>query len=499
MRKLFLVTAIIAIVVLFQYCSDNASSGSGPGREEAAASSIKPVPLPDPGIPGFRFPEDSVVITSWVDKNQEDKIAAHGWGIWTALTQKTGQVYNGDSLRVFETWFTPEDIAAATIASKQNRKLMGAEERPFGRGNLKTPHQFLHQRQMKLGKNNSDKTTPDDLSRILGFVKYDPTAADFAIKNKLYDSSVLQQMINKGQQSIPEFPNTSITTKPVFQVIKQSDLVNGYYPLKVWTGPPATAIGYPSSDWPSCVYVDLNNKSAGNGSVDSGCQNRTPQNTYNVNEFIHFKLDQQTAQTLKENFSLDAKEGDVAILLAMHVTSKEIRRWTWQTYWWAPNADAPPAPSNSIVVNNRPAQLQGEARHYAMAIAYTFINPNQPFTGGNNVGTSIYAYNPYLEAGFDEGTFYEPATVLTAGQMVVNNVGVRTNCMSCHALANFAPTTGPSGPGYMGDTYIDMNGSRFKGVLQLDFLWSIQGNIIEDTAIVSLKSNSVRPLNTVKK
>ncbi|HEY0066200.1 MAG TPA: hypothetical protein VGB46_02520, partial [Flavisolibacter sp.] len=369
MRKLFIITAIIAFVFLFQYCSDNASPGTDnkDNPDEAAALAITPVPLPNPGIPGFRFPEDSNIINAWVDQNQEDKIAAHGWGIWTALTQKTGQVYNGDSLRVFETWFTPDDISAAISASKANRKLQASEQRPFGRGRLKTPHQFLHQRQMELGK--AVNTIPSaDSSRILGFVKYDPTAADFTIKNKLYESSVLQQMINNGQASIPDFPNTSITTKPVFQVINKASLVNGYYPLKVWTGPPDTLIAYPDSLWPACVYVDPSNKGQGNGSVDMGCKGRTPQTTYNVNDFIHFNLDKQTAKHLKENYSLDAQEGDVAILLAMHVTSREIRRWTWQTFWWAPNADAPPAPSTSIAVNNRPAQLTGEARHYAMAI-----------------------------------------------------------------------------------------------------------------------------------
>ena len=35
----------------------------------------------------------------------------HGWGLWTALTLQTSQVDNGDRLRVFETWYTPQEIA----------------------------------------------------------------------------------------------------------------------------------------------------------------------------------------------------------------------------------------------------------------------------------------------------------------------------------------------------------------------------------------------------
>jgi hypothetical protein len=119
-----------------------------------------------------------------------------------------------------------------------------------------------------------------------------------------------------------------------------------------------------------------------------------------------------------------------------------------------------------------------------MAIAYTFINPDQPYTGGNNKGVSIYAYNPYLEAGFDTNVFYEVAKVNTNGKTVINDVGVRTNCMSCHALANFNPGNAvATGPGYIADTYIDMEGARFNKVLKLDFLWSIQGNIIEGGSV----------------
>ena len=30
------------------------------------------------------------------------------------------------------------------------------------------------------------------------------------------------------------------------------------------------------------------------------------------------------------------KAGDLALLVAMHVTTKELPNWTWQTFWWEP-------------------------------------------------------------------------------------------------------------------------------------------------------------------
>lgn len=112
-----------------------------------------------------------------------------------------------------------------------------------------------------------------------------------------------------------------------------------------------------------------------------------------------------------------------------------------------------------------------------MALAYTYIQPNQPLIGGNNIGTSLYTYNPYLEAQFGESTFYKPAIVMTNGKQIVNNVGVRTNCMSCHALATFFPRKKNQLDDYIADTYILMNDPYFTKKLKVDFLWSIRDNV----------------------
>jgi hypothetical protein len=172
-----------------------------------------------------------------------------------------------------------------------------------------------------------------------------------------------------------------------------------------------------------------------------------------------------------------AKKGDYAVLVGMHVTTNETIRWTWQTFWWAPNPENPPSPSSKFQADKRPDQLKGAARHYAVAITYTFILPNQPITGGNNIGQSVIGYNPYLEAGF----FYQPgnkkapltysAVVVTNGKNVYNNVGVLTNCMSCHGITNYVIKNQDAN--YIGDTYIDKNDTLFKGKLKTDFLWSI--------------------------
>jgi hypothetical protein len=85
----------------------------------------------------------------------------------------------------------------------------------------------------------------------------------------------------------------------------------------------------------------------------------------------------------------------------------------------------------------------------------------------------VYCYNPYLEAGFGPNNLPDSIPGKFAGKTVQNNVGVQTNCMSCHVAAAFNPKQLPNAPAYAGDRYVDLMDPRFKGTLKTDFLWSI--------------------------
>jgi len=175
----------------------------------------------------------------------------------------------------------------------------------------------------------------------------------------------------------------------------------------------------------------------------------------------------------------NAVAGNIAILVAMHVTTKEISNWTWQTFWWSPDTDNPELPSSLLARKLRPAQITGAAAHYAAVSAYTMVLPNQPINGGTNTGAKpMIGYNPYLEAGFAGlGPVGDPNVAFNIPSLLIPGppLGIQTNCMTCHSLA-----TEDGGIGYSSDQYISMDSSLFKGKVQLDFAWSIQGNIIQD-------------------
>src|ERR1700730_1340982 len=181
------------------------------------------VPLPDPKIPGFQFPEAESTIVDWVFQASNKtpsgpqsfaKIHLHGWGIWTALTMETDQVFDGQKLRTFETWPTPQDVMAAPPNAKGAALMLTA---PRSRSSFQPFHQFGHVKGTK-GRVNPLRAAalinPDQT--ITGFVKYDPSAASHIVQQGLLSKKNLGALLQAGANAIPSFPVTAFALQPVF-------------------------------------------------------------------------------------------------------------------------------------------------------------------------------------------------------------------------------------------------------------------------------------------
>jgi hypothetical protein len=503
-----LAAAILAPVLLTLWAGGAAGPPSARAKDDPAKTNkgtFNPVPLPDPAIPDFQFPESEATILGWVaDSASSDpmvqsaalaNIYRHVWGIWTALNVDSGEKYLGDNLRVFETWFTPQDLLTVPAGAKLSA-VRERNPRP-----LTQPHQLrILERKQKAAPRQET---------VLGFVKYDPTGAHHIVQQKLLHQPVLDSLLDNGRTDVVAFPVTAVSLKPVYQPLGSGKMLSGnpalmvdgrYYPMNVWPGPPTTPRAFPSQLWNTWAWIDVKGGGTGDGSVvtTTGTTGQPPDPgtikpnvTYSVDQFIKFKLksqadvDQinQAAQQAFMQFGAAAdtplvQVNDEAVLLAMHVTSRETVLWTWQTFWWSANDAQPFLPSSAAIAQARPAQLKDAARHYAAAPAYSMVLPMQPVTGGINTGQSVYAYNPYLEAGF--GPSVLPASIIgqSGTQVVLNNVGVQTNCMSCHAMASYARggAVNLQNTLYTGDRYVDIQGNMFRGNLRTDFLWSIPQN-----------------------
>lgn len=457
-KTLIILSLIVSFVCIFS-CQKN--------------SQITPEDFPkDLGIEGFTFPEDSMQIYGWVENRDTMAITEHAWGIWAGLTKPTNQTYSGQKLLVFETWHGVQELAAMSAQG-----LVADGETPKStRTKLQIPRQFSHATLL-----TSPGMLIDTNFSVLETVSYDPSASKFVTQNKLFNQSVLEGYRQDGQfGSVPDFPSTSITTKPTYYAGVPDK--RGLIRVPVWEEPsPAKAYKY--TQWQSWVYVDISNtQKRGKNLYPVRHSNPSPDEiaeaTCNLSDFIHHKIDRAAADYLNSHQDVGTTpsrqfvEGDYILLVAMHVTTKEFKNWTWQTYFWTADPSNPPKPSSRFEASLRPNQVVGAAAHYAVSTAYAMVWPNQPVSGGSDRGCEpIIAYNPYLEGGFGPKVFkqvnkFRPDFVY----------GMQTNCMSCHALSTLSGKNG-----YTTNQYIDMNDSAlFLSDVKLDFTWSIQGNINTD-------------------
>ena len=104
------------------------------------------------------------------------------------------------------------------------------------------------------------------------------------------------------------------------------------------------------------------------------------------------------------------RPGNIGLLMAMHVTGKEIPNWTWQSFWWAMN------PADSMG-KDRPKSIPAPWNHYDMTIVYSFTHTN---------GSRIIAFNPYLETSLAGAIPNGPGNPKDSTAWT----GVITHCMS---------------------------------------------------------------------
>jgi hypothetical protein len=451
---------------------------------------VIPRAFPDSSVTGIRFPTDSTVINGWTNNSafptyyDSVSIYKHTWGIWAGLTAPTTQSVGGDSLLIYETWLGLNEVRQYILDSAGPCQPGALSKR--GLAPLTRPRQFEHAgilaRTINLAARQKRRGDTAVANNLWVTVSYSPEMACYAINNKLFKQSVINSYYQaKGYGQISPFPDNSIFIKPTYLEYPADAKI---LLMPVWLNPPnpadsLNAIG--PDQFPFCVYVDVNNGQPGNKTlvpVTPGCTSKDSiaNATCNLNDFIHFTVDSTMAAFMNQQDSIQglsggnkAEAGNRVLLVAMHVGTKEISNWTWQTFFWAPAPSTPGGPSSNLAASLLPNTVQGAARHYAANAAYVMTTPNNstsPKAG------SMFGYNPYLEGGFGPTTFnipnhYQPTFVY----------GMQTNCMTCHSLA--VPS---SATGYATDQYISLvDPALFKGQVKLDFAWSIQTALINDT------------------
>jgi hypothetical protein len=389
---------------------------------------------------GFDFPAPEATLLGALAAGDEAKLRSHAWMVFAGLTQPARP---GDpaSEAIWETWYSGEEVFGAGPGPQGVRQL----QRRFGRPRQFAPRPGTPQPQA-VGESQ------------LAFTLFNQETRDHTRQNKLHLFATMEA-INQGwtaqtpvaDRKVKDYPPGAMSLKTVWMLIKSQ----GMTPLPVWDEQPrvAAAPPQPPSTWKRVVLVDPSRDTIPPGETrDAMLLGKTfpASNVVPLSAFYHFALNAaQAAQVNASGAGVDgAAAGDFVVLVALHYTTKEIPNWVWATFWWHDK------PNDGVFARDRPAGTIVKApwHNYLMDVAYDMDLPKEAD------GTPNAAFNPWLEARFDNG--------------------VNSNCMTCHQRAvwsqqtpvpEFLPVTrGAAAP----DDPIFRNGTK------ADFLWSLllEGN-----------------------
>ena len=299
------------------------------------------------------------------DRGDVTAIRAHGWQLWDQLA--------GGAVPAWKRW--------------------APTERMFHHEAFATP-QFRMPKPFVSGNQLVTERLP-----VMFDVLFDPHAQRHVAEHHLDDRAGLGKLAE-----FPAFPSDAIAVKLTYYVVKEHGVVTT---MPVWESDAPQAAGNPDTTWRRHIAIDPDHLEA----------------------FIHEELTEANVESARVAIGDPSLEvGDHAVLVAAHVTTKEIPDWTWQTYWWHDE------PNAGRFAADRPAALQGAAANYLMDATYSTDQP---------------CFNPWLEARFPDG--------------------VASNCVTCHqravvGAADYLPVT--HGRLRSDDPYFD-------GHLATDFLWSV--------------------------
>jgi hypothetical protein len=378
------------------------------------------------------------------------------------MAAPSGQYSNSQQLPIWDTWADATTVFPQPQAP--NASVEATAPKPTGDRRFQSPAQFHHTKDARL---KALATAAHANFPVAVDVKFNPQAAAFIDAQQpgpgggtySYSSAAGMNKLNASwpagttpqNRGINDFPIRAIETKPVFGLVTAAGLT--VQPL--WQGPSAsTNPTNPTSDtWTKCILISptgtgpLRPATAAEiqatGAQGNACTSYlwAPMST-----FYSVKLSADEAKAFAAATGQTVAAGDYAVLLAMHVNTKEIPFWTWQTFWWQPGADTP----NNFPGNKQgqPSTLQTPWTNYASCTAY-----DQTTTPGGT--TMTVCFNPYLET--SPGI---PA-------------GITSNCMSCHGVALVGPN--PNYPAsytkpiafFTDPTYFDTQSTH------TDFSWAV--------------------------
>ena len=479
------VTLALSVTMGLVVACDRGASTPPAGRAASGTDAV----LSDsyqyvPPKPTGTYPSPNLKIQSWITAGNTAAIRAHGWDIWAAITAATP--YNRPA---WQTWYSGHEIfdsGVVVLHARARRGVVDPTLRP----------DYAHQ--PPLIRPAGGGIPFDPAERVFAFNRFTRSTAEFIWKHQLNYAATLRdtnaaftkngtplvsrQILTSGGPT----DSSSFVLKPVFQFISGSEVSAVPY----WAGDSTAVTGDSAnpiaSTWNQAVAVDPSGKYQPGDSVFLPVNNAGPMwltvvplsyfywikitKEDSIN-FTHFGAVNGDFIGVANDTSLQAvlnavRPGNIGLLMAMHVTGKEIPNWTWQSFWWGQN------PNDPQFGADRPKSIPAPWNHYNMTVAYSMTTPS---------GQPLVAFNPYLETSL-------AGTIPNEGKTPPDSIswtGVTSNCMSCHRRAAVAYVGNNVVPQLYGPAmFVDPADTivftqPYPGLpqrvplLKTDFLWSV--------------------------
>jgi len=430
------------------------------GRSGVAQQFNAYLPLVLPAGSAYPFPTEETRLIDMRNRQQVCKMRAHAWAIFSGLTQP---VDGRSDTAVFESWFTKCDVflnlkcsGASNAKSKGEApntvKLIQA---------LEIPPQVLAEAEdlFLSGEPIAPALLKEAAKAPLAIVLYNQEALRHIRKYRLWDSceldSINRELALLGspitEREIPSFPPKTVVLKTEWAIVPHDPqapplYVSAWDTRRVFIKGEASSPDTPPPDghggWARTYLVDP---------IEGKCDPKTGDQRIPVSCFFHFKLTDQDAQAANQLVNLrivrnGASGGDYAILLGLHVITREIPDWTWSTFWWHDH------PNDGLYAEGRPDTLPPLWRHYLMDTTLSMRTPAE------SDGKEKICFNPYLETW--------------------QKNGVSSNCINCHSRSVYPTVKIPPIP-WRGEAHRFPQDSYYCGETGLSFLWSIRDNVSE--------------------
>lgn len=426
-----------AIAILALLCASTVMVSESPAHSSSPAPGYYDIP------PGFDFPADKQKLEDFVVNGDVRAMRLHVWNVFAGITKQTPN----KKFAIFETWYSEDETfqTGVQLTKSGPRRITPR---------FRVPDQmqgFSKQAMLQAGG-----------TALLSEVMFNYANYHHIRDNKLNLQSTLDSLAQTGDadadipgsRTVPPFPADSVSLKTIWWPIK----ANGLTPLPVWDPAVNAQLpgGNPYSTWVRVVAVDptrVNISDTETTNIAFLKKPRPDSHVVSLKDRFHFlRVDAEMAATAMNNprlkkFSQDVlgrplQAGDYVAFLGTHMTTKEIGKWVWATFWWHDR------PSDGPFSMDRPAAVTGVWRNYLMSESYDVDMPHE------QDGSPHIAYNPCLEAHFENG--------------------VVSNCMSCHNRA----TTGAQHflPIKRGKPDLTSDSAFAHGSLRTDFLWSLLFN-----------------------